>query len=71
MPVPVEVLPGFWEREASHAPKPWTPMSLSVGMDQPRNQAIRRMFAKYGILAETLEFAKIGGWDYSRWSAWR
>ena len=66
VPVPVEVLPGFWEREASHAPKPWTPMSLSVGMDQPRNQAIRRMFAKYGILAETLEFAQIGGWDYSR-----
>ena len=66
VPVPVEVPPGFWEREASHAPKPWTPMSLSVGMDQPRNQAIRRMFAEYGILAETLEFAQIGGWDYSR-----
>jgi phosphohistidine swiveling domain-containing protein len=66
MPVPVEVPPGFWEREASHAPKPWTPMSLSAGMDQPRNQAIRRMFGEYGILAETLEFAQIGGWDYSR-----
>jgi pyruvate,water dikinase len=66
VPVPIEVPPGFWEREASHAPKPWTPMSLSVGLDQPRNQAIRRMFAEYGILAETLEFAQIGGWDYSR-----
>ena len=66
VPVPVAVPPGFWEREASHAPKPWTPMSLSVGMDQPRNQAIRRMFGEYGILAETLEFAQIGGWDYSR-----
>jgi rifampicin phosphotransferase len=66
VPVPLEVPPGFWEREASHAPKPWTPMTLSVGMDQPRNQAIRRMFGEYGILAETLEFAQIGGWDYSR-----
>src|SRR5215207_1920925 len=66
VPVAVEVPPGFWEREASHAPKPWTPMSLSVGMDQPRNQAIRRMFGEYGILADTLEFAQIGGWDYAR-----
>ena len=64
--VPVEVPPGFWEREASHAPKPWTPMSLSVAMDRPRNDAIRRMFGEFGILAETFEFAQIGGWDYSR-----
>ena len=66
VPVPVEVPPGFWEREASHAPKPWTPMSLSAGMGEPRNKAIRRMFGEFGLLAETLEFAQIGGWDYSR-----
>ena len=24
------------------------------------------MFAEFGLLAETLEFAQIGGWDYSR-----
>src|SRR5215204_3720632 len=42
VPVPVEVPPGYWEREASHAPKPWTPMSLSVALE-PRNHAIRRM----------------------------
>src|SRR6266540_6216763 len=41
VPVPVEVPPGFWEREASHAPKPWTPMSLSAALDQPRNKAMR------------------------------
>jgi pyruvate,water dikinase len=66
VPVPVEVPPGFWEREASHAPKPWTPMSLSVGSGEPRNKAIRRMFGEFGLLADTLEFAQIGGWDYSR-----
>ena len=44
VPVPVEVPPGFWEREASHAPKPWTPMSLSVALGEPRNKAIRRVW---------------------------
>ena len=66
VPVPVELPPGFWEREASHAPKPWTPMSLSVAAGEPRNKAIRRMFGEFGLLADTLEFAQIGGWDYSR-----
>jgi pyruvate,water dikinase len=66
VPVPVEVPPGFWEREASHAPKPWTPMSLSVALGEPRNKSIRRMFDESGVLADTLEFAQIGGWDYSR-----
>jgi pyruvate,water dikinase len=65
-PVPVEVPPGFWEREASHAPKPWTPMSLSVALGQPRNRALRRAFAEFGLLAETLECAQIGGWEYAR-----
>ena len=66
VPVPVEVPPGFWEREASHAPKPWTPMSLSVALDQPRNRALRRTFAEFGLLAETLECRQIGGWEYTR-----
>jgi len=66
VPVPVEVPPGYWEREASHAPKPWTPMSLSVALGEPRNKSIRRMFGEFGLLADTLEFAQIGGWDYSR-----
>ena len=39
VPVPVEVPPGFWEREASHAPKPWTPMSLSVALGEASEQS--------------------------------
>jgi phosphohistidine swiveling domain-containing protein len=66
VPVPVEVPPGFWEREASHAPKPWTPMSLSVALGETRNRAVRRGFAEFGLLAETLEFTQIGGWEYTR-----
>jgi len=64
--VPVEVPPGFWQREASHAPRPWTPMSVSVAWGQPRNEAGRRTFEEFGILAETVEIAQIGGWDYLR-----
>jgi pyruvate,water dikinase len=66
VPVSVEVPEGYWEREASHAPKPWTPMSLSVAFDKPRNQAFRRVFAEFGLLAESLEFRQIGGWEFSR-----
>jgi pyruvate,water dikinase len=66
VPVRVEVPPGFWEREVSHAPKPLTPMSLSVALDQPRNRALRRTFAEFGLLAETLECRQIGGWEYTR-----
>src|SRR6266545_4593158 len=65
VPVPLEVPPGFWEREASHAPKPWTPMTLSA-LGHARNRAMRRAFAEFGPLAETLEFAQIGGWEYTR-----
>ena len=66
VPVPVEVPQGFWEREASHAPKPWTPMSLSVAFGDPRNQAFRRLFSEFGLLADALEMRQIGGWEYSR-----
>jgi phosphohistidine swiveling domain-containing protein len=65
VPVAVRVPPGFWEREASHAPKPWTPMTLSA-IDEARNRALRRAFAEFGVLAETLECAQIGGWEYTR-----
>jgi rifampicin phosphotransferase len=65
VPVPVEVPPGFWEREASHAPKPWTPMTLST-LAEARDWAMRRTFAEFGLLAETLECAQIGGWEYTR-----
>jgi pyruvate,water dikinase len=66
VPVPVRVPPGFWEREASHAPVPWTPMCVSVFAGGSRNRAMRRMFAEFGLLADGLEFAQIGGWEYTR-----
>ena len=36
------------------------------GVRRPRNKAFRRLFAEFGLLAETLEMRQIGGWEYSR-----
>ena len=66
VPVPAHAPPGFWEREASHAPRPWTQMCLSVFAGEVRNRAMRRTFAEFGLLADTLEFTQIGGWEYTR-----
>jgi rifampicin phosphotransferase len=65
VPVAVAVPEGFWERDASHSPKPWTPMLGSVFFDV-RDAALRELFATFGLLVETLEFRQIGGWEYAR-----
>jgi pyruvate,water dikinase len=65
VPVPVAPPPGFWEREASHAPQPWTPLIRSAAFG-PRNAALKRMFDEFGFLAESLECQEIGGWEYIR-----
>ena len=67
--VPVVVPEGFWERDASHSPRPWTPMLGSVFFDV-RDAALRELSATFGLLVETLEFREIGGWEYSRLSRW-
>jgi phosphohistidine swiveling domain-containing protein len=65
-PVPVEVepLPGYWTREASHAPMPWSPFNRVVL--RPRASGIRSMCAQLGLLFETIDFRDIGGWEYIR-----
>lgn len=65
VPLPVDPPAGYWERESAHAPKPWTPMLGSVFF-AARNDGMRKMFATFGFLVETLEFREIGGWDYTR-----
>jgi phosphohistidine swiveling domain-containing protein len=65
VPLPVEPPPGFWQREASHFPRPCTPMFRSVTIG-PANAAFRRMVDAFGFLAETLEAREIGGWVYMR-----
>ncbi|WP_111765980.1 PEP/pyruvate-binding domain-containing protein [Nakamurella deserti] len=65
VPVPVDVPPGYWERDATHSPTPWSPMTGSVFFDA-RNEGMRSMCQRFGLLTETMEFRQIGGWDYLR-----
>lgn len=64
IPVPVDVPPGYWEREASHSTRPWTPLTASF---MPwRNPVMRTMAAELGLLFDGIEFRDIGGWEYVR-----
>ncbi|WP_315987649.1 PEP/pyruvate-binding domain-containing protein, partial [Actinomadura sp. HBU206391] len=64
VPVPAEPPPGYWTREASHAPKPWTPFIRALF--EVRNRALRAAFAEHGFLLQGLEARDIGGWEYTR-----
>ena len=64
-PVPVEIPPGYWEREVSHAPKPLTPFTSSFWHDST-TEGLRVGLAEFGLLIETIEFRSIGGWTYMR-----
>ena len=64
--VPVQVPPGYWEREASHAPRPLTPFTGSFICDV-ETDGIRRALAEFGLLLETIELREIGGWVYVRY----
>jgi pyruvate,water dikinase len=62
--VPVGVPPGYWRREASHCPRPLSP--LFRGAIPAVTEGFRRMFSEMGVLPETLEWQEIGGWIYTR-----
>ncbi len=64
IPLAVEPPEGFWVRETSHAPLPWTAFTHAVF--EARNRGIRHMCAELGLLIETVEFHNIGGWEYLR-----
>ena len=62
--VPVSPPPGYWQRDATHMPRPLSPMyrSFLPGM----TESFRQMFAHLGFLVETVACAEIGGWGYVR-----
>jgi pyruvate,water dikinase len=63
-PLKVEVPAGFWQREASHSPLPYSPMSLSLWSDR-RDRVFAAVFERYGVLADGVQTKQIGGWEYS------
>jgi phosphohistidine swiveling domain-containing protein len=65
IPIPVEIPDGYWEREASHAPRPWSPLSSSL-VYEIRNPPLRQVMADFGLLLDAIEFTEIGGWEYMR-----
>jgi phosphohistidine swiveling domain-containing protein len=64
VPVTAEPPPGYWVREASHAPAPWTRFAQVVL--RSRTPAIRAMCSELGLLFETIDLRDIGGWEYVR-----
>ncbi|MEV6914819.1 PEP/pyruvate-binding domain-containing protein [Amycolatopsis sp. NPDC051106] len=63
-PLPVEVPPGYWTRESSHAPLPWT--RLTRAAYQPRMPAVRDAVGELGLLIEGADLRDIGGLEYLR-----
>lgn len=57
--------PGFWQREASHFPKPVTPLGASLVLEA-FNRAWPKVFADFGAPVEALELREIGGHVYQR-----
>ena len=56
---------GVWQREASHAPKPPTPMYQSMYFGY-RNEGAKRSWDEFSPLFETIDYREIGGWEYIR-----
>ncbi len=64
-PVPVEVPPGFWEREVSHFSRPLSPIMRSSYL--PAQVAgFANMCQELSLPFETNEYREIGGWVYQR-----
>ncbi len=55
---------GYWQREASHNPRPLTPLGSSIFIDGAR-QSFPKVFADFGLLVETLEYREIRGYVYT------
>jgi len=64
IPIPVEVPPGYWMREASHVPLPYRPFSRAFAdlITEPGF----RMATELGLLIDGVEVQQIGGWEYLR-----
>ncbi len=64
VPIPVDVPPGYWTREASHAPLPWRPFTRAWA-DLITAPGFR-MAAELGLLLDGVAMQQIGGWEYLR-----
>jgi phosphohistidine swiveling domain-containing protein len=65
IPIPIEVPPGYWERDAFHEPVPISPFGRVLLTEQIL-KVFPAVFAEFGILLDRAEVAFIGGWMYRR-----
>jgi pyruvate,water dikinase len=65
LPIPIEVPPGDWTRDAFHEPIPLSPFGWVILSEQVV-KVLPTVFAEFGILIDRTEAASIGGWMYNR-----
>jgi phosphohistidine swiveling domain-containing protein len=65
IPIPIEVPPGYWERDDFHEPVPMSPFGRVLLTEQIM-KVFPAAFAEFGILIDRAEAAFIGGWIYRR-----
>lgn len=65
IPIPIEVPPGDWTRDAFHEPVPVTPFGWVILSEQVL-RVLPAVFAEFGVLIDRPEAASIGGWMYNR-----
>jgi phosphohistidine swiveling domain-containing protein len=65
IPIPVEVPPGYWERDAFHEPVPVSPFGRIMITEQIL-KVFPAVFAEFGILIDRADHAFIGGWSYGQ-----
>jgi len=63
IPIPIEVPPGYWEKDNFHEPVPISPFGRIVLSEQTL-RAFPAAFAEFGLLLDRAEVAFIGGWIY-------
>ncbi|MGH2454741.1 MAG: PEP/pyruvate-binding domain-containing protein [Candidatus Limnocylindria bacterium] len=63
IPIPIEVPPGYWERDTFHEPVPISPFGKII-LTKQILEVFPAVFAEFGILLDRAETAFIGGWMY-------
>ena len=65
IPIPIEVPPGYWEKDNFHEAIPLSPFGRVMVTEQIL-KVFPTAFAEFGLLLDRVEVAFIGGWMYGQ-----
>jgi rifampicin phosphotransferase len=65
IPIPIDVPPGYWERDAFHEPIPVSPFG-KIMITEQIVKVFPAVLAEFGILIDRADHAFIGGWSYGQ-----